>query len=254
MAVQNIIAHSFTQLLTVDSTNTYARKLLENGQAQNGQVIFAHEQTEGKGQREKKWLSPNEESLSMTIILESETIYPSTPFFLSASIALACINCLKQIAKIQCSIKWPNDVYAGHKKIGGILIEQVKKDGKAFNIIGIGININQAQFDTSLPNPTSLFLETGKITSPLLICKGICPILNAYWHEIKAGKTLKIFNEYHEHLYQIGKEIQFKRNGELITAILKGVTDKGQLLVFHQYEELINHGSIEWIIPTGSDT
>jgi BirA family biotin operon repressor/biotin-[acetyl-CoA-carboxylase] ligase len=150
----------------LDSTNSEAVRQLAD--LDNLSVIATKKQTEGKGQGEHIWLSEEGMNLTFSIILK----YADYPLYkriqacdqaiISHITALSIIKFLEEKG-IKAKIKLPNDIYVNNNKICGILIRHsIKGNELANTVIGIGININQTIFDPSLPNPTSLALETGK--------------------------------------------------------------------------------------------
>lgn len=87
-----------------------------------------------------------------------------------------------QVAVDQFRIKWPNDLYWNHQKIGGILIENIVTSGGEWSwaIAGIGINLNQEQFPSDLPNPVSFFQVNEKNQILPLLQKFVCIIIRFF--------------------------------------------------------------------------
>ena len=152
----------------IDSTNSEAARRLAG--FDNMSVLSAKRQYAGRGKDTNVWLTEPGENLTFTIVLkfgdESLGECPQFPakcqMLVSALTAASVVAFLKEKG-VDAWVKWPNDVYVDKSKICGILIElrTVNKWLKA-SIIGIGININQKTFPSSLPNPVSLSLLTGK--------------------------------------------------------------------------------------------
>ncbi|HXL72345.1 MAG TPA: biotin--[acetyl-CoA-carboxylase] ligase, partial [bacterium] len=142
------IGHAFIELGSVDSTNNYAMARAAAGLADHGTLYFAHEQWAGKGSRGRTWTSKPGENIILSAVLEPVALVSSQAFALSACVALACHDLFSQYAGAEATrIKWPNDLYWGDRKAGGILIENnFRGDRWAFAIAGIGININQTEF------------------------------------------------------------------------------------------------------------
>jgi BirA family biotin operon repressor/biotin-[acetyl-CoA-carboxylase] ligase len=137
----------FIILSHVESTNNYAMAKVHSGINVPETCFLAFSQTAGKGQRGKQWNTAAGENITMSIIL-SAPAHKTNPFVFSAGMALACYDFIKEINIEDVSIKWPNDVYIGDRKAGGILIETVYKGSSwEWAIVGIGINMNQIQFD-----------------------------------------------------------------------------------------------------------
>lgn len=152
---------------SIDSTNNEARRQIDS--LDNLSVLSAVSQTKGRGQRENIWLSEPGKNLLCSIVLKYSSSYdsPSSPLpsvqahdqIVISQIASLSIIDLLASHEIEAKIKLPNDIYVGDKKICGILIEHIVL-GKwlTSSIIGIGLNINQRNFDVNLPNPTSMVL------------------------------------------------------------------------------------------------
>lgn len=146
--------HNIVKFDVIESTNTEAL----NNDYPDGTVILAKFQTKGRGQRGNVWKSDHAQNLTFTIVS-----YPNRPllesFPLSMLVALSVTKTL-QSYNLDARIKWPNDIYVGDFKICGMLIENTIKEDSIINksIAGIGINVSQTVFPSSIPNPTSMAL------------------------------------------------------------------------------------------------
>ena len=140
------------------STNDLAREERYG----HGDVICAERQTAGRGQRGHTWTSPEGVNLLFSVVLCPTFLPAGEQFLLSQAVALALVDTLGTCG-IDARIKWTNDIYAGDRKLVGILIEHHLAGGRlARTVAGIGINVNQTEFDPALPNPTSMALEAGR--------------------------------------------------------------------------------------------
>jgi BirA family biotin operon repressor/biotin-[acetyl-CoA-carboxylase] ligase len=140
-----------------ESSNDEARKTIDS--LDNLSVIAVRCQTKGRGQRTNIWETAPGKNLTFTIILKNLAILPSEQIAISQITALSVVDYLAMHG-ITAKIKLPNDIYVGGKKICGILIENSICSNKiVWSIVGVGININQTTFPSSLPNPTSILLE-----------------------------------------------------------------------------------------------
>jgi len=129
---------------TVDSTNKQANLAIaqqqSNRQSASGTVILSEYQTSGRGRRGKQWISPFASNLYLSIVWDFEQGATALQG-LSLSIGVAVSRALKQLGAQTVQLKWPNDIYINHKKLGGILLEMVgDPTGHCTVIIGIGIN------------------------------------------------------------------------------------------------------------------
>ena len=161
----------------LDSTNEEARRRIS--ELDNLSVLSVERQTAGRGQRGNRWISAAGENLTFSIILKFLTgdaasaesagdsavlpqLKAKDQFVLSEISSLALVRLLENHG-IRASVKWPNDIYIGSCKVCGMLIENsILGSSVSSSIIGIGLNVNQRNFDVSLPNPTSMLLEDMK--------------------------------------------------------------------------------------------
>lgn len=142
----------------VDSTNDEARRRINA--CDNLSVVTALTQTHGRGQRGNSWSSAPGMNLMFSIVLKDLNVRAYDQFVLSEIAALSVTDFLS-LHGIKAEIKWPNDIYVRKRKICGILVENsCRGEWLSSSIIGIGLNVNQRNFDVNLPNPTSIVLET----------------------------------------------------------------------------------------------
>ena len=145
----------------VASTNSLAEKL-PLSELKDKQVILTWRQTQGRGQATNRWESAPGKNISMTVIFRPECLEAGKQFAVSMVIALGCLDFLSHYVE-GVTVKWPNDVYVGERKISGILIEhRVAGAHIQSSLCGIGVNINQERFLSDAPNPVSLFQLIGK--------------------------------------------------------------------------------------------
>ena len=140
------------------STNDDAR----DEKYREGDVVWADFQTAGRGQRGHLWHSKRGENLTFSVVLEPTFLPIAEQFSVSEVVALSLVDMLSEYG-IGARIKWTNDIYVGDKKLVGILIEHsLAPTTLRRTIVGIGININQTEFDASLPNPVSMAQLLGR--------------------------------------------------------------------------------------------
>ena len=121
-----------------------------------GDVVWADFQTAGRGQRGHEWHSRKGENLTFSVVLEPTFVPIAEQFAVSEVVALSLVDILAEYG-IEARIKWTNDIYVGDRKLVGILIEHsLATSTLRRTIVGIGINVNQTEFDASLPNPVSM--------------------------------------------------------------------------------------------------
>lgn len=154
---------------SVESTNDEARRLIRD--LDNLSVIAARCQTAGRGQGDHKWHSLPGENLTFSVVLKFgerglAPLAARDALLITETVTLALRLYLEEKG-ITVRIKWPNDIYTGDRKICGILIENILQgQDVASSIVGIGLNLNQTEFPSDLPNPVSLALLTGSRYDP----------------------------------------------------------------------------------------
>lgn len=257
----NPIGKPFIELQSIDSTNKYAMALVHGdllpdgqGEVQHGMAIFSHEQTAGKGQRGKKWVSQKGANIALSILLNPYPLSIPDQFKLSVCIAVSTRDLFTKYAGDETKIKWPNDLYWRDRKAGGILIESVVGSSESgvgswqWAILGIGININQTSFPRDLPNPVSLKQITGKSFEPIELTKELCSIMENNFQLLIAENFQPLFKRYQAHLYKIDEIVKLKKNNRVFETTIKGVSETGQLITQHSIEERFDFGEIDWVL------
>ncbi len=237
----------FTILDTVDSTNNYAMQQAQHGLAKHGRAWFANEQTAGKGQRGKSWATGKGKNIAMSLVLEPRQLQITNQFHLSALVALACFEFLKQHAGDEIKIKWPNDLFWRDRKAGGILIEN-KFLGKAWKwaVVGIGININQRVFNKELSNAVSLQQITGKNFEAIALAKELHSLLMKKLTEVLGPD--EILQQYNQHLYKINELVTLRKTGVKFDTYIKEVSAQGRLITVDAIEREFDFGEVEWVL------
>jgi BirA family biotin operon repressor/biotin-[acetyl-CoA-carboxylase] ligase len=248
LLTQNSIGHPFIELLSVDSTNNYAMGLAHAGMAQHGTAVFAHHQTKGRGQRGKQWVSDQGQNIAMSIVVAPSMLAPSEMFLLSMAVAKAVACFFNHQVQSKTAIKWPNDIYWCDRKAGGILIENILQgqDWK-YAIIGIGLNINQTEFEGLENKAVSLRQIIGKEADPVALAKDLCTYIDQQIKQLVAGKSM-IVEAYQQLLYKRDEWVRLKKGSRVFDARIKGVSNAGALIVQHAAEERFEVGDVEWII------
>jgi len=242
------IGSNFIELATVDSTNNYAMARVHEGLAFHGAAYFAHEQTLGKGQRGKSWISKARENIILSIVLQPGFLQLSEQFMLNTAIVLGCYDFLKLFIQEEVFIKWPNDIYWRDRKAGGILIESICKGREwLFAIAGIGINLNQVDFSPDLPNPVSLKQITGQSFIPVDMARILCDCLEKTYSTLKRKNVSGLLSRYNEALYKRNQIVQLNHAGKLIQTKILEVNAQGQLLTMDQMSRNFDLSEVQWL-------
>lgn len=189
----------------IGSTNSYLLQLLGNadGLLEDGQVIYTLRQSDGRGQVGNQWESAPDQNITFSQYIEAgRWLEVKEQFLLSVATSLAVHDVLVGLGVTDVSIKWPNDVYAGDRKICGILIENRIFSARHWqSVIGVGINVNQKVWVGNAPNPTSILLETGRRWDPTYVLNLVLLRMKALMNEIEQGRSEALMDNYLQHLY-----------------------------------------------------
>lgn len=217
------------ELDEVDSTNNYASLLSVN--TPEGSIVWALEQTQGRGQGKNRWESEPGKNLTFSIVLYPTFLDASDQFYISKIISLALADFISRFAENVC-IKWPNDIYINEKKIAGILIENsIERHYIKQSIVGIGINLNQKKFTGNAPNPLSLWQHTGReynLRETLLELWDL--IDNRYSLLIEKNNKI-IDNDYLRSLYRFNKIADYRANGKQFSGKIVSIEKEGGIVI-----------------------
>lgn len=210
---------------TLPSTNTFLKELVEREpDLPEGIVIAARQQTAGRGRRGRIWNSKGE-NLTFSVLVRGLTDPKKAP---SATLAAAvAVAELLEAEGLQPSLKWPNDVFIGGKKICGILCETVS----GALIIGIGLNVNMESSNHLNQSATSLLIETGTyrdvggLLEKLLLCLSI---RTGKWKE---GGFCAFRNDWEARVPMLGKNVTVRDGETERTGFLAGFGNDGELLL-----------------------
>lgn len=238
--------HNRINLKTVDSTNNFAAKLTELPDWSNGTVIVADFQTSGRGQRGRKWHSESGENLTCSYIFRLPFLSLDSIYQWNQAVALATCNTLEYLGVHDLQIKWPNDIFQNGKKIAGILIEN-SVQGKSIqhSIVGIGVNVNQTQFDEL--QASSIALTTHAPGNLEKLVTTLSEELEKFYLILQAGRTDSL-HVYHDRLFAVNNWRTFEVEGKTHRAKLKQINEQGlALFEFENGEEKwLGQGEVKW--------
>ena len=211
------------------STNDYLLKLLKKKNYEEGTMVHTNYQKNGRAQRNNEWLSENGKNLTFSFLLEPY-VELSNQFFLHIITSISIFKTLLKINIKNISIKWPNDIYVNDKKIAGILIENlVYRKFIHKSVIGVGLNINQANFGSL--NATSIINETLKKHSLDQILKIFKSTFNKEYLKLNSNKIHEEFDFYKKNLigYQVEKKYEY--NSDVIKGKIIDILSDGILVI-----------------------
>ncbi len=219
-----IIGRSILSYKEVTSTNDIARRLAEGGR-EEGTVVQAQFQTEGRGRRGRRWHSPKGKGLLFSVILRPDKIAGQVSLInLMASVAVA--RAIINLTKAKARIKWPNDILIEEKKTGGILMES----HPGFLILGIGINLT-AEHDELSRGATSLKECFCHDISQDVLLKEILELLDDYYLLLKEGRGKQLIEEWKTFSLSLKKQVKIIYKNRIIEGQSEDIDEDGALVI-----------------------
>ncbi|WP_369765415.1 biotin--[acetyl-CoA-carboxylase] ligase [Flavobacterium sp. WC2429] len=219
------------KLDAIDSTNEFLKGLSSKQKLENFTVVTAENQTKGKGQMGSVWSSEAGKNLIMSVFIKDSLSDVNQIYNLNIAIALAIIQSLETFNIPNLSIKWPNDIMSYNFKIGGLLIENsIKSDGNLSSIVGLGLNINQTNFD-NLPKASSIAKICEASFDKEKVLYSIIDKIKQNTDKLKNDSD-SMWEEYVNLLFKKGVPMPFKdSSNQNFMGIIQGVSNSGNLQV-----------------------
>lgn len=220
-------------LAVTDSTNNYIRAnrgRLWQVAGDRPVVVYADEQTAGRGQRGNVWQSHAGENLLVSIMVRPQAMSVSSQFALSQAAALA-VKAAMGYLDINVVLKWPNDIYVGDRKLAGILVETDSCGAVVDSaIIGIGINVNQTEFPPMDKVPVSIKMLLGGEHAVGDVLSALLDAFSYYFNMmVQRGDYSAIATEYKRSLLGYLKPMCYRAGGKEFDAVIKDVESDGRL-------------------------
>jgi BirA family transcriptional regulator, biotin operon repressor / biotin---[acetyl-CoA-carboxylase] ligase len=214
---------------SIESTNTYARALAADGAAE-GTLVFAEEQTAGRGRLGRGWVANAGENLTFSLILRPTTP-PDQINLLPLGIAVALARGVRRATSLPVYCKWPNDLLLHGKKCAGILMESaLGPRGFEFIVVGIGVNVNQRTFPETLrARATSLALHAPHPFERISVFRAVLESLEQEYDTFASDGLTSIIPAWLELAPIIGKRVSAELQGETVHGTVTGITPDGGL-------------------------
>ena len=231
-----IIGKQLILLAEIPSTNTYIKSL---GQLKHGTIVAAYQQSQGKGQKNRTWIS-NPGGLYMSIKLNIHNFKNISPFWITAAVSIGLCKAINQIG-LETTIKWPNDILIANKKVAGVLTETVMSQESITAIIGVGCNVNNSLeeiFKTFPDLKTTITSLNRELSNKYKIALWdlLEPTVNQIEYFLVKATQFDINAIKKEWIYLskiINRKISLEKldTHEVITGTVENITDSGTLLV-----------------------
>lgn len=229
------------KLDAIDSTNDFLKGLASKQFVENFTVVTAEIQTKGKGQMGSVWVAEKDKNLTMSVLIKDVLIDLNQIYTLNIAVALAVVRALQSFKIPELAIKWPNDIMSYNYKIGGILIENsIKIDGSVTSIVGIGININQTNFE-NLPKGSSLAVIAKQEFDKQAVLLAIVQELKDAMIVLKTNPD-SLWREYLNLLFKKNVPVPFELpDGDRFMGIIQGVSAQGKIQILLENDAVVQY-------------
>lgn len=217
---------------TIESTNTEALNQARRGAAE-GLCVVARQQTAGRGRHGRRWISEQDSGLYFSIVLRPKIETRFLPL-ITLMTAVAVHDTLENLYKIDCDIKWVNDIHVHGKKICGILAETCETINSLAIVIGIGINLKSNNFPPEVADTaTSIEAATGNSPNTEELLQNLTHFFELYYKILHSENGAEIIrkNWIERSSYAYGKNVKAKLENETIYGITRGIEENGALRI-----------------------
>ena len=223
----------FHHYFAIDSTNTQARQLAENG-AREGEIVVAEQQIRGRGRLGRNWISPPFVNLYLSVVLRPE-LPPAHAPQLTLTAAVAVADAVASFTPDAPAIKWPNDILVRGRKLAGILTESsVSAERINYVILGIGVNVNFAQAlmpETIRERATSLMECAGTAVNREAFLQRLIQHLDRCYGILGESGFERIAPRWEAYFNLREKRVRVEMGDEALAGVAKGIDSNGALIV-----------------------
>ncbi|HEU4683584.1 MAG TPA: biotin--[acetyl-CoA-carboxylase] ligase [Nitrospira sp.] len=232
------LGHTLEWHEEIDSTNRRA-VMLAQGDAAHGTVVLADSQTTGRGRLGRGWFSPPRTNLYCSVIVKGPLGAGRLAEWLSwlpLTASLGAAAAIESVASVSVGVKWPNDLLVKDRKIGGILCESGSSpEGRQFQIIGIGINVNgtRADFPPDLRGvATTIADESGDVVDLNVLVTRLIQELEHYLEDLDLNGSNSVAISYRSRCVTLGKSVRASLpDGTEVVGVAEAIAADGSLHV-----------------------
>ncbi|MDO9039068.1 MAG: biotin--[acetyl-CoA-carboxylase] ligase [Lutibacter sp.] len=221
------------KLNAIESTNLYLKKLAVEKELESYTVVSANYQSAGRGQMGANWHSETGKNLTFSILIKFDAFEIERQFYLSMAVSLGLLAAIRFHISSPLFVKWPNDILAEKDKLAGILIENIVSGNVIKQtVIGIGLNVNQVQFPSTIGKVTSLKKLMGISFDTESLLESIVISIQNFVDYIERKEFQKLKELYLKSLYKFQKPAMFEDDkGLIFLGKIVNICEDGKLVV-----------------------
>ena len=230
---KSAFGRSFRYFDEIESTNVETKALANSG-APEGTVVIAECQTAGRGRLGRRWVSPAGKGLLFSVLLRP-TLPMEEAHLLTLVAAAAAATAIEALSGAAVKIKWPNDLFIGDRKVGGILMEvSGEQDEVDWVVVGIGVNVNTEYSELPVAlrrTATSLKMVTGHEVDRSDLLASLLLALETHYADATSGGFERALSAFRERDYLISRSVSVQTREGPVVGEASGIDERGALLV-----------------------
>lgn len=220
-----------------------------------GAVLVADHQTAGRGRLDRTWVTPAGSALTFSVLLAPDRVPTVRWPWLPLLVGIAVAEGVRRVAEVDCTLKWPNDVLVGDRKLAGILVERVERADGPVAVVGVGLNVSLSESELPVPTATSLLLEGAATTDRTVVLREVLRSLEALflqWQADGGDPRLGLVESYVRRCSTLGRQVRVELpSGEHLDGTATGVDTDGRLEVdTGEGRRLLGAGDVVHVRPT----
>jgi BirA family transcriptional regulator, biotin operon repressor / biotin---[acetyl-CoA-carboxylase] ligase len=242
------------------STNADALMWADQG-VQEGALLVADHQTEGRGRKGRAWLSEPGRALLFSIVLRPQVEHVP---LLSTAVGVGACEAIRALTHLSVLLKWPNDLVIDDRKLAGILVEsRFSADAPPVAVVGMGINVSWDP--AALPKEiadraTSIGTETarlgiGEAPSREAVLARVVSGIERRYRQLQGGDGVDIVTTAESLSSVVGREVVARLpGGEAVAGTVIGLADDGRLELETAFGyRVLSAGEVETVRRSGDD-
>lgn len=225
---------NFIDIEKTASTNAYLLEMPEEERV--GQVVYAREQTAGKGMGANSWESEPGMNLTFSMGVDMSFLKAADQFLLSQAVPLGLLDVLDRMLPYDLlTVKWPNDLYYQNRKLCGILINStVHGMDMGVSVIGIGLNVNQMHFQDWPTNPISMKMILGRNIALEPLLKDLVMAVDQRVQQLQSAEGIALIKaDYLKRLYRYHQWGDFMTKEGIVKLYVDGIDEFGRLMTLN---------------------
>jgi BirA family biotin operon repressor/biotin-[acetyl-CoA-carboxylase] ligase len=195
----------------------------------------ADHQTAGRGRLDRAWVTPAGSALTFSVLLDPAGVPVARWPWLPLLAGIAVSEGVRRVAEVDCTLKWPNDVLVGERKLAGILVERIERNAGAVAVVGVGLNVSLAEEELPVPTATSLALEGAATTDRTVVLREVLRALEALfvqWRADRGDPSRGLVDSYVRRCGTLGREVRVDLPaGGRLHGVATGIDTDGRLEV-----------------------